>query len=43
MDKIEMDCIGVILKEVGPTFFKCMANGLDTVMVAFFSEWLFHV
>ena len=28
MEKIETDCIWVILKEVGPTFFKVMANHL---------------
>ena len=29
MDKIETDCIFVILIKVGPTFFKFMANRLD--------------
>ena len=29
MDKIETGCIWVILKKVGPTFFKLMANRLD--------------
>lgn len=28
MEKIESDCIGVILKKVGPMFFKVMANRL---------------
>ena len=29
MDKIETDCIWVILKKGGPTFFKFVANRLD--------------
>ena len=29
MDKIETDCIWVILTKVGPTFSKFMANSLD--------------
>ena len=29
MDKIETDCIWVILKNCWPTFFKFMANHLD--------------
>ena len=29
MDKIETDCVWVILKKVGPTFFKFTANRLD--------------
>ena len=29
MNKIETDCIRVMLKKVGPTFFKFMANGVD--------------
>ena len=29
MDKIEMNCIWVILKKVSPMFFKFMANRLD--------------
>ena len=29
MDKIEKDCIWVMLKTIGPTFFKSMANRLD--------------
>ena len=29
MDKIETDCIWVILTKVAPTFFKLMANRLD--------------
>ena len=29
MDKIDTDCIWVILKKVGPAFLKFMANRLD--------------
>ena len=29
MDKIKTDCLWVILKKVGPTFFKFTANRLD--------------
>ena len=32
MDRIETDCISVIIKKVDPTFFKFMANSLTKVV-----------
>ena len=40
MDKIETDCIWVILKKVGPTFFKFMASCLDKGRFFFSQNYL---
>ena len=40
MDKIETECIWVILEKVDPTFFKLMANRLDKDSFFFFQNHL---